>query len=144
MAQAIESIMAAGIVSMQVAQPPHQRVESTQYPSYRTGKQFTEPTTTTDKYTSTMETKMAEDTATTTTAEDITVEVFTEVEEFIREGGQTSNETTEVMHVPKDLHQREHFEKHVLAMSTLPKVFQNVNQHTAMEICHLISNQKTK
>ena len=36
-AQAIESIMAAGRASMQVAQPPHQRVESTQYPSYRRG-----------------------------------------------------------------------------------------------------------
>ena len=39
-AQAIESIMAAGIASMQVAQPPHQRVESTQYPSYRRGNNY--------------------------------------------------------------------------------------------------------
>ena len=46
---------------------------------------------------------MAEDTVTTTTAEDVTVEAFREVEEIIREEGQTSNETTEVMDVPKDL-----------------------------------------
>ena len=53
-----------------------------------------------------METKMAEDTVTTTTAEDVTVEAFREPEETIREEGQTSNETTEVMDVPKDpLHQ---------------------------------------
>ena len=50
-----------------------------------------------------METKMAEDTVTTTTAEDVTVEAFREVEEIIREEGRTSNETTEVMDVPKDL-----------------------------------------
>ena len=46
---------------------------------------------------------MAEDTVTTTTAEDVTVQVFREVEEIIREEGQTSNETTEVTDVPKDL-----------------------------------------
>ena len=92
-----------------------------------------------------MESKMAEDTITTTTAEDVTVEAFREVEEIIREEGQTSNETTEVMDVPKDLlHQWEHFAEHVLAMSTLPEIVQNVNQHTAMETCHSISNQKTK
>ena len=39
-ARAIESIMAAGIASMQVAQPPYQRVESTQYPSYRRGNNY--------------------------------------------------------------------------------------------------------
>ena len=49
---------------------------------------------------------MAEDTVTTTTAEDVIVEVFREVEEIIREEGQTSNETTEVMDVPKDLLRR--------------------------------------
>ena len=42
---------------------------------------------------------MAEDTVTTTTAEDVTVEAFREVEEIIREE-QTSNKTTEVMDVP--------------------------------------------
>ena len=46
---------------------------------------------------------MAEDTVTTTTAEDVTAEAFTEVEEIIREEGQTFSETTEVMDVPKDL-----------------------------------------
>ena len=39
-ARAIESIMAAGIASMQAAQPPHQRVESTQYPRYRRGNNY--------------------------------------------------------------------------------------------------------
>ena len=46
---------------------------------------------------------MAEDTVTTTTAEEVTVEAFREVEENIREESQASNETTEVMDVPKDL-----------------------------------------
>ena len=46
---------------------------------------------------------MAEDTVTTTTAKDVTVEISREVEEIIREEGRTSNETTEVMDVPKDL-----------------------------------------
>ena len=46
---------------------------------------------------------MAEDKVKTTTAEDVTVEVFGEVDEIIREEGQTSNETTEVIDVPKDL-----------------------------------------
>ena len=88
---------------------------------------------------------MAENTVTTTTAEDVTVEAFREVEENIREEGQTSNETTEVMDVPKDfLHQCEHFAENVLAMSTLPEIVQNVNQHIAMETCHSINNQKTK
>ena len=39
-ARAIESIMAAGLASLQVAQPPHQRVESNQYPSYRRGNNY--------------------------------------------------------------------------------------------------------
>ena len=48
---------------------------------------------------------MAEDTLTTITAEDVTLKAFTELED-IREDGQPSDETTEVMHVPKDiLHQ---------------------------------------
>ena len=61
----------------------------------------TEATTTRDKHTSIMETKMAEDTVKTTTAEDVTVEVFGEADEIIREEGQTfqrndrSNERTE-------------------------------------------------
>ena len=46
---------------------------------------------------------MAEDTVTTTAAGYVTVEVFREVEEIIREEGQTSNETTEATDVPKDL-----------------------------------------
>ena len=48
---------------------------------------------------------MAEDTVITTTAEDLNVEAFREVVEIVREEGQTSNETTEEMDVPKDLHQ---------------------------------------
>ena len=92
-----------------------------------------------------MEAKMAEVTVTTTTAQDVTVEVFREVEEIILEGGHTSIETTEVLDVPKDLlHPWELFAEHVLAMSTLPEIFQNVNQHTVIERCHLISNQNTK
>ena len=46
---------------------------------------------------------MVEDTVTTTTAEDVTVEALRELEEIIREEGQTSNETTEVLDVPKYL-----------------------------------------
>ena len=87
---------------MQVAQPPHQRVESTQYPSYRRGNNY-RGYNHNRQHTSIMETKMAEDTVTTTIAEDVTVEAFREVKEIIREEGQTSNETTEVMDVPKDL-----------------------------------------
>ena len=103
-AQAIESIMATGIASMQYHS---HRVTATAWrilSTLATEEQITtEATTTTDKHTSIMETKMAEDTVTTTTAEDVTVEAFREVEEIIREEGQTSNETTEVIDVPKDL-----------------------------------------
>ena len=82
-AQAIESIMLAVISSTQVAQSPHHRVESTQYPNrlkeynYPEEEITTEVTTTTDKHTSIMENRMDEVTVTTTTAEDVTVEAFT-------------------------------------------------------------------
>ena len=46
---------------------------------------------------------MAEDTVTTTLAEDVTVEGFREVATIIREEGQTSNETIKVMDITKDL-----------------------------------------
>ena len=74
-AQAIESIMAAGIASLQVAQPSHRRVESNQYSSYRRVNNY-RGYNYNSKHTSIMETKMAEDTVTTTTAEDVTVEVL--------------------------------------------------------------------
>ena len=74
-AQAIESIIAAGIASIQVAQ---HRISAWRVLSTLDTEEeiTTEAITTTDKHTSIMKTKTAEDTVTITTAEDVTVEAF--------------------------------------------------------------------